>query len=114
MSPFAGVGHHTQDEQEWNNAMVATRIEVEHGFGEVTRQWPMLNAWWKLKINASPVGRYIGLQYYLPTHSTALGPIRLLNILTLYLLNYMSTFMINYLYIILYILLSCSGDTLKF
>ena len=58
MSPFAGVGHRTQDEQDWNNAMAATRIEVEHGFGGVTQQWPMLNAWWKLKINTSPVGRY--------------------------------------------------------
>ena len=38
--------------------MAATQIEVEHGFGEVIWQWPMLNAWWKLKINASPVGRY--------------------------------------------------------
>ena len=58
MSPFAGVGHCMQDEQDWNNAMAATCIKVEHGFGEVTWQWPMLNAWWKLKINASPVGRY--------------------------------------------------------
>jgi hypothetical protein len=45
-------------EQNWNNAMAAVRIEFEHGFGDVTRVWPFINAWWKLKVYGSPVGSY--------------------------------------------------------
>lgn len=57
-SPFAGVGAWTEEEKEWNHLMGAVRIEVEHGFGDVSRMWPFLNAWWKLKVYASPIGRY--------------------------------------------------------
>jgi hypothetical protein len=38
--------------------MAASRIEVEHGFGLVLRCWPLLNAWWKMKVYSSPVGVY--------------------------------------------------------
>jgi hypothetical protein len=58
LSPFSGAGDRTEEEAEWNAAMAAVRIEVEHGFGDVTRQWPFLNAWWKHKIFASPLGLY--------------------------------------------------------
>jgi hypothetical protein len=58
MSPFAGAGQRTQKEQEWNNAMAAIRIEVEHGFGNVLRLWPLMSGWWKLKVFRSPIGRY--------------------------------------------------------
>ena len=58
MSPFAGPGERSEEEQEWNNAMAAVRIEVEHAFGEVTRVWPFMNAWWKLQVYRSPIGRY--------------------------------------------------------
>jgi hypothetical protein len=58
MSPYAGPGERTERQKAWNEAMAKVRIEVEHGFGDIVRQWPFLNAWWKHKVFASPVGRY--------------------------------------------------------
>lgn len=58
ISPFAGGGDRTEDELEWNAAMASVRIEVEHGFGYVVNNWPFLNAFWKMSIGKSPVGRY--------------------------------------------------------
>jgi hypothetical protein len=46
LSPFSKVDR-TEEEMEWNAAMSAVRIEIEHGFGNVTCLWPFLNAWWK-------------------------------------------------------------------
>ena len=45
MSPFAVPRERTEAEQDWNNAMPAVRIEVEHGFDDVTPVWPFVNAW---------------------------------------------------------------------
>lgn len=55
LSPFSGVDR-TEEDMEWNAAMSAVRIEVEHGLGDVTRLWPFLNAWWKHRVYQSPVG----------------------------------------------------------
>ncbi|THV00463.1 hypothetical protein K435DRAFT_818320 [Dendrothele bispora CBS 962.96] len=56
LSPF--TGERSNIEQKWNNAMGAVRIEVEHGFGFVTKIWPFLNAGWKMELYRSPVGSY--------------------------------------------------------
>lgn len=58
MSPFAELGQCTAAETEWNEAMAALRIEVEHGFGDMTRSWPFLNVWWIHKVFTSPIGHY--------------------------------------------------------
>ena len=58
LSPFARAGQRSEDEQEWNVGMSSVRIEVEHGFGIVVNTWPFLNAFWKLRVYASPVGVY--------------------------------------------------------
>lgn len=57
-SPFSGPGDRTEEEMEWNRLMGSVRIEVEHIFGVVSKTWPFLNAWWKMHLNKSPVGRY--------------------------------------------------------
>ncbi|KAJ7143542.1 hypothetical protein C8R43DRAFT_822018, partial [Mycena crocata] len=57
-SPFAGIGERTEEEREWNHQMSRPRMSVENGFGEVVAQWPFLNAFWKLRIYQSPIGRY--------------------------------------------------------
>jgi hypothetical protein len=57
-SPFAGLGVRTEEEKEWNLAMAAERIGVEHGFALVTNNFPFLNAGWKMQVYSSPVGRY--------------------------------------------------------
>ena len=58
ISPYAGAGERTVAELTWNAAMAKARIEVEHGFADVTRSWPFLNAWWKHQLFRSPVGTY--------------------------------------------------------
>lgn len=58
MSPYAGLGQRTEEEKKWNEAMAAVRIEVEHGFADVIRSWPFLNAWWVQRVFSSPVGSY--------------------------------------------------------
>jgi len=58
LSPFVGPGERTTEERDWNAAMASVRIEVEHGFGIVANLWPYLNAGWKMRVYASPVGRY--------------------------------------------------------
>lgn len=58
MSPFSGLGERTEEAKEWNEATSAVRIEVKHGFAEVTCSWPFLNAWWIHRVYSSPVGRY--------------------------------------------------------
>ena len=50
LSPFSGGGDRTPEEQAWNTAMSAVRIEVEHAFGIVMNMWPAVNTWWKQKI----------------------------------------------------------------
>ncbi|KAJ8507424.1 hypothetical protein ONZ45_g10210 [Pleurotus djamor] len=57
MSPYAG-SERSADEKSWNIAMSRLRIEVEHGFAGVTRDWPYLNVWWTHHIYQSPLGRY--------------------------------------------------------
>jgi hypothetical protein len=57
-SPFAGVGEQTEAEVEWNHQMSRPRMSVENGFGQVVARWPFLNAFWKLHVYASPIGRY--------------------------------------------------------
>ncbi|KAF8239191.1 hypothetical protein L208DRAFT_1420824 [Tricholoma matsutake] len=39
ISPFSGAGEHTDDKKRWNEAMARVRIEVEHGFGDITAQY---------------------------------------------------------------------------
>lgn len=58
MSPFSGLGERTDEEKEWNEAMASVRIEVEHGFADIVRSWPFLNAWWVHRVYSSPVGRF--------------------------------------------------------
>jgi nuclease HARBI1 len=58
ISPFSGAGNRTNDEKRWNEAMARVRIEVEHAFGGILRLWPYLNAWWKHRVYASPLGVY--------------------------------------------------------
>ncbi|KAF9003798.1 hypothetical protein BDZ89DRAFT_1145922 [Hymenopellis radicata] len=58
LSPFAGEGERTAVEEHFNAQMASVRIEVEHGFGIVANTWPYLNAGWKHRLYASPVGRY--------------------------------------------------------
>ena len=57
ISPYTR-NQQSPDEHEWNQRMAKVWIEVEHGFADITRTWPFLNAWWKQKIFASPVGTY--------------------------------------------------------
>lgn len=58
ISPFAGPGERTAEEKRWNEKMASVRIEVEHGFGIVSNNFPFLNAGWKMHVYGSPVGRY--------------------------------------------------------
>lgn len=58
ISPYAGAGDRTEAEKEWNEKMASVRIEVEHGFGIVSNNFPFLNAGWKMHVYGSPVGRY--------------------------------------------------------
>lgn len=58
ISPFSGPGVRSELEQEWNSQMAHVRIKVEHAFGGVVNNWPFLNAFWKLRVHSSPVGRY--------------------------------------------------------
>lgn len=58
LSPYSGAGERTDDELEWNVRMGSVRVKVEHIFGIVTKTWPFLNAWWKMQVYRSPVGRY--------------------------------------------------------
>ncbi|KAF7317937.1 DDE Tnp4 domain-containing protein [Mycena kentingensis (nom. inval.)] len=57
-SPFSGAGERDEDEAAFNAKMSKMRITVEHGFGNVANKWPFLNAGWKMRLYASPVGRY--------------------------------------------------------
>jgi hypothetical protein len=57
-SLFSGAGEQTVEEIGWNKAMAHCHESVKHGFGNVVEQWPFLNAWWKMCLYASPVGRY--------------------------------------------------------
>ncbi|GLB35540.1 putative DDE superfamily endonuclease [Lyophyllum shimeji] len=57
-SPFPGLHGRTEEETAWNNAMSKVRIEVEHGFGIVSRIFPFLDAGWKMQLFRSPVGTY--------------------------------------------------------
>jgi hypothetical protein len=74
LSPFSGPGERTDDEAAWNAAMAAVRIEVEHGFGDITRQWPFLNAWWKHHVYSSPIGRYYRVAVLLTNALNCLRP----------------------------------------
>ncbi|KAF7302063.1 DDE Tnp4 domain-containing protein [Mycena indigotica] len=74
LSPYAHAGQRTQAEDEWNAEMAAVRIEVEHGFGDVTRHWPFLNAWWKHRVYSSPVGRYYRIGVLLTNALNCLRP----------------------------------------
>jgi hypothetical protein len=56
ISPFSRPGNRTEEEQQFNAAMGAVRIEVEHGFGIVANTWPALNAHWKMHISSSIIG----------------------------------------------------------
>ncbi|KAF7336366.1 DDE Tnp4 domain-containing protein [Mycena venus] len=58
LSPFNAGADRTPEQTKWSHAMSSVRMEVEHGFGGITREWPFLNAWWKLRVYSSPVGRY--------------------------------------------------------
>lgn len=74
LSPFAGEGQRTEEEREWNVAMSAVRIEVEHGFGAVAKHWPFLNADWKMQVNSSPLGTYYRTAVLLENASSCLRP----------------------------------------
>ncbi|KAF8585288.1 hypothetical protein K439DRAFT_1230588, partial [Ramaria rubella] len=50
ISPFSGVGELTVEQHEWNTAMGAVCISVEHRFGLIQQDWPFLNVFWKQKI----------------------------------------------------------------
>lgn len=55
LCPFAGPVR-TEAEKRWNDGMAHCRIAVEHGFQVILGTWPYLRAWWKMRINASPIG----------------------------------------------------------
>ncbi|KAF7965647.1 hypothetical protein HWV62_42420 [Athelia sp. TMB] len=55
LSPFADPD---KNEKAWNSIMSSVRISVEHSFDIVVNNWPFLNAYWKHKVYASPVGTY--------------------------------------------------------
>ena len=57
ISPFPNGGS-TGEQRHWNAEMSSIRIEVEHGFGIVTKTWPFLNASWKMQIYHSPIALY--------------------------------------------------------
>jgi hypothetical protein len=73
LSPFSG-GNWTEEELEWNAAMSAVWIEVEHGFGNVTHLWPFLNAQWKHQVYASPVGWYYCVRVLLTNMHNCIQP----------------------------------------
>ncbi|KAF8582925.1 hypothetical protein K439DRAFT_1647407 [Ramaria rubella] len=56
ISPFSRVGELTVEQREWNTAMGAVRISVEHRFGLILQDWPFLNAFWKQKIYGNACG----------------------------------------------------------
>lgn len=58
LSPFAGAGERSSEEKDWNHQMSQARIEVEHGFALVMRDWPFLTRTSKMQVYSSPVGRY--------------------------------------------------------
>lgn len=58
LSPFAGPGDRTVEEQEWNYIMSQARISVEHAFGIVLKEWPFIQAHWKHRLYSSPLGLY--------------------------------------------------------
>jgi hypothetical protein len=58
VSPFAGIGERTQEEAEWNHKMSRLCMSMDNGFGLVVAHWPFLNAFWKLCIYQSLIGRY--------------------------------------------------------
>lgn len=73
ISPFPKLGR-TNDQQEWNTKMSKVRIEVEHGFALVTNNWQLLRAEWKLRVFASPVGRYYRVGVLLTNALACLRP----------------------------------------
>ncbi|KAF7334803.1 DDE Tnp4 domain-containing protein [Mycena sanguinolenta] len=73
LSPFS-ADQRTEEQTAWNAAMAAVRIEVEHGFGDITRQWPFLNAWWKHRVYSSPIGRYYRVAVLLANALNCLRP----------------------------------------
>lgn len=73
ISPFPKRGR-TNDQQEWNTQMSKARIEVEHGFSLVTRNWQFLQAEWKLRVFQSPVGRYYRVAVLLTNALACLQP----------------------------------------
>nr|GAT43323.1 predicted protein [Mycena chlorophos] len=73
ISPYAGV-ERTGEETEWNEAMAAMRIEVEHGFGGVTAKWPFLNSWWTHRIFSSPIGHHYRIGVLLTNALNCLRP----------------------------------------
>ncbi|KAF8589260.1 hypothetical protein K439DRAFT_1645177 [Ramaria rubella] len=72
ISPFLGVGELTVEQREWNTAIGAVRISVEHGFGLVLQDWPFLNAFWKQKNMGMHVGFSIGWACYSPMDTRVL------------------------------------------
>lgn len=74
MSPYAGAGEQTPDQKEWNAAMAKVRIEVEHGFGDITRMWPYLNAWWKHQVFKTAPGKYYRVGVLLANASNCIRP----------------------------------------
>lgn len=56
LSPFAGSGICTQDEQLWNSVMGKGQVSVENAFAIISNLWPFLQASWKMCIYQSPVG----------------------------------------------------------
>ena len=58
LSPFCGSGVRTADELAWNNLMGKDRVSVENVFAVILNFWPFLQAYWKMKVFGSPVGRY--------------------------------------------------------
>ncbi|KAJ7764155.1 hypothetical protein DFH07DRAFT_724250, partial [Mycena maculata] len=64
----------TEEEAEWNAAMAAVRIEVEHGFGGILALWPFANAWWKHKVWSSPVSRYYRVAVLLTNAHNCIRP----------------------------------------
>ncbi|KAF7356210.1 DDE Tnp4 domain-containing protein [Mycena venus] len=74
MSPFAGAGERSAEETAWNAAMSVVCIEVEHGFSNVVKLWPFMDAWWKQRLYSSPIGHYYRVSVLLTNALNCIRP----------------------------------------
>ncbi|KIJ33674.1 hypothetical protein M422DRAFT_182937, partial [Sphaerobolus stellatus SS14] len=74
LSPYQAIGELTAQQKAWNLAMGKVRISVEHGFGMVVQQWPLLRSSWKQKIWGTPFGTHYKVAVLLTNAKSCLRP----------------------------------------